>query len=756
MHNPVNTRRSGSPRTAALLVASEVRTKLRAGQTSGEPWQHRVMEYDREGPGVLGYYLDIVGLLASLCPLIVEERERDGSWVPSKDPVLAVALSGYRSELSSQGELVAAQVRHREGVGECWIVYSDEIGWCVTSIPNVTVVRGSNAVDFTDPYGVRRRVPDGRAWRSWIMDPYEPHRTTSPIRRVLPELRRLRAATRNQTRLAESVLAMNGLLAFEPGADGAGRVLGPEAGGAQARSKVAQIIDDYVTLAQESFEDDDAPSAAVPYPYEGPAAKYIELGRQIDAGSIQVEDKALEAFARGVNFPAQLLINGPGSANHWNEWVLQDVQHRTGLAPKITPVCDDISAVYLRPMVRILNGQVGSWNKDPRRVRVGFDMSYLTQKPDLTATLMEAWRSGIASREEVADALGIKELLQVPVGLSEYEHWELASGSKGAPYAEVDPRGRLIVPAAVQPEAPAELGTGEGEPPPEGDPAHEAPAPPPQLAALGVGNTSAVRRLPETLGAIDQRLEAQLSGVANLARAAAAAEVAKQVGANDELTAEQLWMSVDPEVRSKVDVKGIVSTVIKRYGGDVEAAYDEAVAAIEAAYDDADLTIPEFAVRVGVAVFVLYLISEVADFFGALATAPIDAATKLSARSLRPSTTAVRASMSAAAGARVDVAGRLVPSQSGMPTTTDGTPWQGTTGLALGHNSAVNMKRQPGWSLTYVWRHGFFGQPRRPFPPHLALDGSEFSDPANVPGGLYPGDHPWCRCGLTWRIERTS
>lgn len=753
MHNPVNSRRSGSPRTAALLVASEVRTKLRAGQTSGEPWQHRVMEYDREGPGVLGYYLDIVGLLASLCPLIVEERETSGEWVPSKDPVLAVALSGYRSELSSQGELVAAQVRHREGVGECWIVYSDEIGWCISTIPNVTVVRGSNAVDFTDPYGVRRRVPDGRAWRSWIMDPYEPHRSTSPIRRVLPELRRLRAATRNQTRLAESVLAMNGLLAFEPGPDGAGRVLGPEQGGAQTRSKVAQIIDDYVTLAKESFEDDDAPSAAVPYPYEGPAAQYIELGRNIDAGSIQVEDKALEAFARGVNFPAQLLINGPGSANHWNEWVLQDVQHRTGLAPKITPVCDDITVAYLRPMVQVLNGQVGSWNKDPRRVRVGFDMSYLTQKPDLTAQLMEAWRAGIASREEVADALGIKELLQVPVGLSEYEHWELASGSKGAPYAEVDPKGRLIVPAPA-PEAPAELGTGE-EPPSEGDSLQEPPAPPPQLAALGVGNTSAVRRLPETLGAIDQRLEAQLSGVANAARAAAAAEVAKQVGTNDELTPEQLWMSVDPEVRAKVDVKAVVAGVVKRYGGDVEAAYDEAVTAIEQAYDEADLTVPEFAVRVGVAVFVLYLISEVTDFFGSLATAPIDIGTKFSARSLRPSTTAVRASMSAAAGARVDVAGRLVPSQSGMPMTTDGTPWQGTTGLALGHNSAVNMKRQPGWKVTYVWRHGFFGQPRRPFPPHLALDGSEFDDPANVPGGLYPGDHPWCRCGLTWRIERT-
>ena len=112
--------------------------------------------------------------------------------------------------------------------------------------------------------------------------------------------------------------------------------------------------------------------------------------------------------------------------------------------------------------------------------------------------------------------------------------------------------------------------------------------------------------------------------------------------------------------------------------------------------------------------------------------------------------------MSAAAGARVDIAGRLVPSQSGMPSTVDGTPWQGTTGMALGHNSARNMKAQPGWRLSYVWEHGFFGEPHRPFPPHLALDKMEFDDPASVPGGLYPGDHPFCRCSMVWSLEKSE
>jgi hypothetical protein len=81
---------------------------MRTASASGEKWQRQVIKYDREGPGILGYYLDTVGLLASLCPLVVEVRQKDGTWMRSDDPVLAVALAGYQSKLVSQPDLVAS------------------------------------------------------------------------------------------------------------------------------------------------------------------------------------------------------------------------------------------------------------------------------------------------------------------------------------------------------------------------------------------------------------------------------------------------------------------------------------------------------------------------------------------------------------------------------------------------------------------------------------------------------------------------
>lgn len=772
----LNPRLSGRPRTAALMSSSDVRVKLRAGAMGQEPWQQKVIDFDRDGPGVLGYYLDTVALLASLCPLTVEERDRSGAWSLSKDPVLAVALAGYRSTLTPQSELVSLHVRHREGVGECWVVFSDDIGWCVATVPNVTVTRGSDVVEFVDAYGIRRRVPGNRAWKSWDQDKYEPWRSTSPVRRALPDLRRLKAATRNQMRTAESRLATNGLLAFPPDEHGARPLAGPEAGG-PAQSMIAQIIDDYIELARESFNDDDSPAAAVPFPYEGPAAQYVDLGRSIDTGALQVEDKALEAFARAVNFPAQLLVSGPGAANHWNEWVLQEVQHRMGLAPKMLPVCADITEFYLRPMVRMLNGQVGSWNKAPDQVRVGFDMTFLTQKPDVTGQMMEAYRLGIVTRDEVAERLGIATPAPLPIGLTEYEHWELATGSKGAPYAEVDAENRLLPPpampggdpfgAAPPEEPPPEEAPAEEEPPEESTTDTQAPPEAPVQAALAAPPEPDLAAFSDALATVDLRLEAQLSAIAAAARTAAAVEVAKELlkalpprsperEALRGLSPEAAWLAAPPEVRQQVPVAAVAERAVARFAPEVQAAFSGAQGAMTAAWEGTGFGVPEVLVAAGVAVLGAYVVGEVTRFFTKLGSAPVEAGAKAVARTLRGSTVPVRAAMAAAAGALRTVDDTLAPTQSGTPATMDGIPWEGGAGTALGHNSAVLLKQQPGLRLRYKWRHGFFGQPETPFPPHVALNGTVYDDPAATPGGFYPGDHPYCTCHLAWSIERTQ
>ena len=154
----------------------------------------------------------------------------------------------------------------------------------------------------------------------------------------------------------------------------------------------------------------------------------------MDEQVLEVEKAALEAFARGVNFPAQLLTVGPGSANHWNEWILQEVQHKMGLAPKLRPVCDALTTIFLRPMLERIKDRVTSWDLDPSEIRLGFDLDFLTSKPDQSAQALQAWAQGIVGREGAAQMLKVPEswLLPIPDRMTEYEHWELATGSKGA------------------------------------------------------------------------------------------------------------------------------------------------------------------------------------------------------------------------------------------------------------------------------------------------------------------------------------
>ncbi len=791
---PLNRRRSGEPRTAALVPATDVRSRMRSSSTTGEKWQRQVIKYDREGPGILGYYLDTVSLLASLCPLTVEVKQKDGTWARSDDPVLAVALAGYKSKLAGQAELVAAHTRHREALGECWVIYSDDLGWVVQTIPNVTIAAGGDVVDFTDSYGLKRRVPKDRVWKSWVPDPYEPWLPTSPVRRGLPELRRLNASTRNQTRSAESRLVTNGLIAFKPDASGT-RPLRNAADGGPQRDGAERIVDDFITLSQEAFHDDDAPSASVPFPYVGEPAVPVDLGRGIDSGAIQVEDKALEAFARAVNFPAQLLTLGPGAANHWNEWLLQESQHKMGLAPKMLPVCNDITEFYLRPMVARIRNRVGSWDIRPDAVRVGFDMSFLTKKPDLSGQALEAYRLGIISREEVNDQLGISKPLEIPVGLSEYEHWELATGSKGAPYAEVDADGRLILP-------PVDEGMGMGpdggmgmeptpdeempieEPLPENGESFVAedavidtqqmPEPPPQVAAVG---DDLVGVLPEALAEVDKALEAELMGLSTAIQTAIRAEVAKEAikmlpprsperVAMRDLSPDEVWQQVPDDVRARVDVRAVAEREAQRYQAEVQEAFEAAAEAASEAWQDAGLSVPEFLVAVGAAVLLLAVADEVVDALSAIVKAPLEAAEALvpgRRRRLRPvrgRTVVVRSGMAAAAGARVDSSGRLQRSEGGTPIAENGQPWEGSTGMALGDKSARQMAKigqdTGAFRMRYRWEHSFFGKPDTPYPPHLALDGRYFASLSDVPDGLFPGDHPWCRCAFLWAPERLT
>lgn len=477
-------RRSGDPRTpVTAALTPEVPIGPRANlqrRTRQTDWQTQVKDYDRNGPGVAGYYLDTVALMAMLCPLYVSVRNKSGDYVRSDDPILQVALDSWRGTLMSQPDLVYHAVRGRESLGRVWNIRDSETGHnVVTQITSVD----DNRVGWRDLYGRQRISPIETTqgisvWRSWYPDPYEPWEPVSPMRRALPNLRRLRSIVRNQTRSSDSRLATNGIVSFpmDPGIAASRPFAGqdsPGQGGGGQRG-VPQHIRDFIEMSDLAHTDDESVAAMVPFPVEGPPPVWTEIGRSIDPMTLEAERVAIEGFARDVNFPQQLLTFGPGAANHWNEFMMQEVAVKLALAPKLQPVCNDVLVMHLQPMIARFRENLTEWRRsvDPRHVRVEFDLSFLLRRPSQVMEMIRCYELGIATRQQVAEEMGLQgEMLTLPNGMSEYEHWELATNGKGAPYAEVDREGNLIVP---------EMGAGgmPGMPAlPPGDPA-AAGAPP--------------------------------------------------------------------------------------------------------------------------------------------------------------------------------------------------------------------------------------------------------------------------------------
>lgn len=761
---------------------------------SGGAWQQKIIRADRDGPGIVGYYLDTVALLASLCPLVPEVEDDTGKWVRSEDPVLHKLVSGYRSPLFAQHELVSMHVRHLEALGESWIIFSRDIGFCVVTVPNVTTYGARGQVQWTDPYGLVRRSPEDVVWRSWTPDPYEPHLPNSPLRRAIPDIRRLNAAVRSQTRAAESRLLTNGIIAFSEGEGGPRPLIADTAADgttpASTRQGADELIEDYLDLATKGFTDDDSVAAHAPFPMIGPKPEYVDVGRGIDEYAMKAEDKAIEAFARTVNFPAQLLVDGPGAANHWNEWILQEVQHKMGLAPKLNPVCDDVTTFYLRPQIRrLLEMRVGEWRVDPMRVRIRPDYTFLTSKPDKSGKVLEAYRLGAIGREEAMMELGFSTMLELPPGLSEFEFWELSTGGKGAPYVEVDADGRVVVAEDTTEETEQGMADAFGELPADGgefedlempapvdgvvDETRDAPPTPEDpsgvvAAVSDPDDTAKVEALLAQLVAIDKSLEVGLTAAATAAVTVAVREVAKAViraypRAHEDrkrlrdLPSEQVWAAADSAVTATVDVEPVVAEAVAPHQAQFEDYLATAAAATIAAHsgdDDDDSVVPELFVAAGVAALVAGLISTISGWFGAAGLSRTGDPTGFGGKVARVPSEVVREAMAATGGAAVGANGRVLLDPTGAPTPRTGGEWRGDMGVATGHNSVSMVDVPDGHTVGVRWFHSFFGAPADPFPPHEDLDGQVFPSLSAIPGGWRPADHKGCRCAALPTIIR--
>lgn len=459
-----------SAHTAAVQPLSVLST--RAYRRFRQARQDRAVFFARR----LGLSRFAAGLLAdsgARCLIRPEFQTRPGdprSWEPVNSQLHAQILGRYRNETQELADLVRLRIWHDQVAGECLQVRDvDDRGRTTFRI------RSTLQADFSGRGVLIREIAggmpgDGTAkWfapeairRLWNPDEEEPLLAQSPTMAVLEDLERYWALHRATRRRAESALAMNGILWTPTGAHQSLPLSQQVPGvGPQPGTKLER---DYYELSKRSLEDDDAVSSFVPplwsWHHEFGKPEYVKIDNALDPNALAFRKEAVEDIARGMNYPARLLVSGAGDGNHWSDWLMEEQFARSSLAPILERVLwRDLSESYYRPALRALQAQ-GLFPDDPARYRVGFDMTPVVVHPDQSARSIELYKLALLGYDTVLEANGY-DIDDLPT-TEELERWlkvqeVLGAQAKfrlerdGATTSQGPPQQRALTAAAVGP-----------------------------------------------------------------------------------------------------------------------------------------------------------------------------------------------------------------------------------------------------------------------------------------------------------------
>lgn len=443
--------RREEPRRASATPARAIPQKWLNREQS---WQALVRQYDRNGPGFLGYVFDIKAQVASMVPLHVEQMDRQGHWSRTADASAQQALAAFIGVGSDQDSLIFNQFRSLESVGEYWLAAIDTpdgLRWMTLQTPQLDFKANGEVLVRTRPDESPNDVTTLRLRKEQIVrchhpDPEWSGEAYSSVRRALPDIERYRSTVRNIGRTLDSRLLTNGLIWFAP--DDPEHIQRPEPD--TPIQSVEQVMADYTDIAWKALNDDSDFASFAPFPVSGAAKpEYVDVGRSLDPEVLAAETKALEAVGRALDFPQQLLVEGPGAGNHWSDLLLKDDFLTASIAPGLSEVCGYVTTIAVRPLLQVLRDR-GANLEDPLRYRVWYDLTDVAKRPDTSDQMLGAWRDGIAGYRTTGQALGLsdEELLPLPDGVSEYEHWREAH-SRTAGLAPSSPAPEADTPAAA-------------------------------------------------------------------------------------------------------------------------------------------------------------------------------------------------------------------------------------------------------------------------------------------------------------------
>jgi len=490
--------------SASVMPWTKVTTNERRNCLTDKPWQAKVRECDRDGPGIVGAALDLPAATSMLLDLCIRRPAPGGKGyeIVRDDPLLTAVLGMWRGEHIDQKLLFSRLLRSLDAVGEAYMVlhnadHGGRLWWQLAQTTNCHDGKDGTTIIRTRPDAREgdtafKRVPDRFVYHALVSDVEWEGEPWSHLRRGLDHLDQYKAAMRNIGRNLDSQLAMNGVL------------------WAEAVSQKTSWPDHMKAWAHQAITSDDGIEAVMPFLMTTKSKpEWIDIGRGDHQDQLQVAEMFLKEFARSSDLPTVMLLEGPAQGKYFNSIVEQEWFADTNMQPRWQRAASTVTHTHLRPLLQSLPESFTS-HLNIGELEVWADDTRIRGRTDNTKEICDAFDKGIASRQAVADAVGLDpgQIIDLPDGVSDYEAWlatrapaTLANRERGNPgvqgLIDEDPAlvDRLemglptIVPGVPEMPSPAELAA-----PPPLPPAVTATADPVDVADAAAGVANALHR----------------------------------------------------------------------------------------------------------------------------------------------------------------------------------------------------------------------------------------------------------------------
>lgn len=694
------------------------------GTRSPEQWQNEVDTYDEWGPGFVGSYLDLIASRVGKADAILVDSTNDGA--PVIDEQMLNAFHGvwalWRGDYETRAELLERHARLRLKLGEAYIIrtptgkymvcHRKQLIWDIDKVRYIDPVTDQETFVALQGTGM---IPP--VWRSWKPLDSDPRRSTCDMKRALVHVREYISVKLRQDSDTVSPLVRNKIVMFD---FEQGDRFKNDDDPNDPRNDMPKAYVDFLNIAtkrdKKQYHEHRTSMDSVPFPMLGPDLKIVDLGRNSDPQSVELEASAINAFARSVRTPVQYIESGPGVAKFANEDFVSEAFIEDAVSPTSTAILHDIWRIVIGPLfaatlAKLTGKPVSEVLYQVRHLNLAPDLDRIRPKIDRTAKLIEGYRVGAVTRQAIADALD-SPMLELPADVTEWDAWKMVA----APTLDV-----AQIRAVGQETVAGQQLT--------------IPAPQAITAAPRTGQSAIFDQAART----DERLFAALTSAVQTSYARAIDDAARRLSrtATGDLkkrlaavkTSQDKFAVLTEEDRKNIDVNDLLPddqfVQLQHHAKTTLDRELEAFAAIALAASVVhkkpvyDTEAASVALARGVTAYTRYRLEGAPD---PTAQVPI-----------------------AHARDALSIAGGGEPSREGermLP----------VTAAASGPKT---IKQLIGKSPVYEWKHGYYGYPLNPYDDHLAADGTRvpqidgflnFSALTSAVGDIYPGDHPNCTC----------